>query len=140
VHPVELLLAVAIASCGVFLCKSHYSLAYVAFCSVGMLLVGATIGFVLLLGKKHQAAGTREFEEGHGGGANLSLWKRWLNSSRAVVDYEFRLVLLASYLIFIGPFAILYRFGRGRINRGDAKSSWLPRSEDFSADAARRPF
>ncbi len=140
VHPVELLLGAAIAMCGVFLRKPHYSLKYLALCSIGMILVGGIVGFALLVSKEHQAAGTREFEERHGDGSNLSLWKRWLNSSRAVVDYEFRLVLLACYLIIIGPFAILYRLGRGRINREEMKSSWLPRNDDFSADAARRPF
>ena len=140
VRPLELLLAMATVSCGIFLSRPHYSLIYLALCSIGMLLFGAGIGSVMLLSNKHAAAGTREFEMASGDDANLSIWRRWLNSSRAVVDYEFRLLLLACYVIVIGPFAFVFQLGRKRNASEGITSAWLPRSEDFSPESARRPF
>jgi hypothetical protein len=140
VHLLELLLAVAVVSFGVFLGKPHYSMKYLALCLSGMFFFGVSIGSGMLLGKKQTAAGTGEYIEGSGETANLSLWKKWLNSSRAVVDYEFRLLLLACYLLIIGPFAIVFRFSSGTSSRKGMGSAWLPRSDDVSPDAAGRPF
>ena len=83
------------------------------FVLLGMSFVGAVVGSAMLVRRKHAAAGTREYEEERGASGDISLWKRWLNSSRAVVDYEFRLMLLACYLLVIGPFALVFRLGKG---------------------------
>jgi hypothetical protein len=140
VHWVEMLLAFSVVVSGVFLRRPRYSLRYVALCALGMLLSGAVVGGAMLLRKKQAVAGTREYEEGQGNAEDLSLWKRWLNSSRAVVDYEFRLLLLACYFLIIGPFAIAFRLGRTESAADESLSAWVPRNETSGMDAARRPF
>jgi uncharacterized membrane protein len=139
-HPMEALLALGVIVTAVFLWKPHYSLSYIAFCVLGMLFAGAVVGSVLHLRKKHAAAGTREYEQAHKDAGNLNSWNRWLNSSRAVVDYEFRLMLLACYFLIIGPFAIAFRLGRKESAAEGSLSAWVPRSETASMEAARRPF
>ncbi len=140
VHPLEELLALGVVLTGVYLRRPHYSLRYVALCALGMLLVGTVAGSAMLLRKRHAAAGTREYEEGRGDAGDLSLWKRWLSFSRAVVDYEFRLMLLACYFLVVGPFAIVFRLGRGKSAGGVAGSGWVARSDASSMETARRPF
>ncbi|HEY1470712.1 MAG TPA: hypothetical protein VGF61_16855 [Candidatus Acidoferrum sp.] len=136
VHPLEVLLALAVVLSSAFLRRPHYSARYIALCVLGMLLIGAVVGSATLPRKKH-AAGTREYEEERAAG-DISLWKRWLNASRAVVDYEFRLILLACYLLIIGPFALVYRL---RSSSGaEAGSAWVPRGDASGIEAARRPF
>jgi len=140
VHPLELLLALGVVASGACLRKPRYSVGYVTLCVLGMLFVGVLVGSAMLVRKKPAAAGTREYEEGQGDRGDLSQWKRWLNSSRAVVDYEFRLMLLACYLLVVGPFALLFRLG-GRKSVGSAgASAWVPRSDASNMETARRPF
>jgi len=140
VHPLELLLAVAVVAGSVFLRRPHYSARYVAFCALGMFFIGAMVGSVLVLRGKHAVAGTREYEEERAGASDISLWKRWLNASRAVVDYEFRLMLLACYLFVIGPFALVFRLNKGNGAGRESGSAWVPRGDAAGIEAARRPF
>ncbi len=140
VRPVEVLLGLAVVVCGMFLNKPHYSLQYLAFCLFVMFSIGAVIGIGVLLSKNRGTAGTGEYSDEVGGHGNLSLWKQWLNFSRAVVDYEFRLLLLACYLVVVGPFALLFRAGQKKNTSEAMGSAWLPRSNDNSMEAARRPF
>ena len=83
-------------------------------------------------------AGTREFEES-GARPNAGVWKRWMHFSRSVVDYEFRLLLVAVYLVAIAPFALLSRNARGR-KTADPLSNWVPRADSPTLEGARRPF
>lgn len=140
VHPLEVLLVFAVVVSSVFLRRPHYSARYVALCALGMSFIGVVVGSAMLLRKKHAAAGTREYEEERGAAGNISLWRRWLNASRAVVDYEFRLMLLACYLMVIGPFALVFRLKRGKSAGAQLGTAWVPRGDAADFDAARRPF
>jgi hypothetical protein len=140
VHPLEVLLAFAVVVCGLFLRRPHYSTRYLALSALGMLFVGAVVGSAMLLRKKHATAGTREYEEQRAAAGDISLWKRWLNASRAVVDYEFRLMLLACYLLIIGPFALVFRLRRRNSAGAEARTAWVPRGDASGIEAARRPF
>jgi hypothetical protein len=141
VHPLELLLALAVVvGGGLFLRRPHYSAGYIAVCALGMLLIGAVVGSVMLLRRKHGAAGTREYEEERTAGGAISLWKRWLNASRAVVDYEFRLMLLACYVLVIGPFALVFRLRKGNRAGREPGAAWVARGDAAGIEAARRPF
>lgn len=140
VRPLEAMLAFAMVVSSVFLRRPHYSLRYVALCALGMLFVGALVGSVILLRKKHATAGTREYEEERGTAGEIALWRRWLNSSRAVVDYEFRLMLLACYLLVVGPFALVFRLSRGNNASRETRTAWVLRGDTSGIEAARRPF
>lgn len=140
VHPLEALLALAVVVGSVFLRRLHYSARFVALSAVGMLFIGAVVGSAMLLRKKHAVAGTREYEEERGAVGDISLWKRWLNASRAVVDYEFRLMLLACYLLIIGPFALVFRLRRRNSIGAEARTAWVPRGDASGIEVARRPF
>ena len=140
VHPLELLLALAVVVGSLFLRRAHYSSGYLALCALGMLLIGAVVGSVMLLRRKHAVAGTREYEDERAAIGDISLWKRWLNASRAVVDYEFRLMLLASYLFVIGPFALVFRLRKGSSAGHRSGIAWVARGEAAGIEAARRPF
>jgi len=139
-HPIEALLALGVLLSSAFLRRPHYTIKYVALCAAGMVLIGALVGCVLLLRRNRTVAGTREYEEARGDAAAISLWKRWLSASRAIVDYEFRLLLVACYLLLIGPFAIAFRLGRGTKAGSNTASAWVPRHDAPSLEAARRPF
>jgi hypothetical protein len=140
VHPLELLLAIAVVVGSLFLRRPHYSAGYLALCALGMSLVGAVVGSVMLLRRKHAVAGTREYEEERAAAGDIRLWKRWLNASRAVVDYEFRLMLLACYLLVIGPFALVFRLRKGNSAGRESGTVWVPRGDAAGIEAARRPF
>jgi hypothetical protein len=140
VHPLETLLAFAVVVGSVFLRRPHYTARYVALCALGMLLIGAVVGSVVLLRRKQAAAGTREYEEEHSASGDMSLWKRWLNASRAVVDYEFRLMLLTCYLLVIGPFALVFRMRKGNSSGPESETAWVARGDAAGIEAARRPF
>jgi hypothetical protein len=88
---------------------------------------------------KHVSGGTREYED-FAGARPVGLWKRWLNFSRAIIDYEFRLLLIAVYLLIIGPFALAFRFLRRVPAVSDASSTWTARNESPSLDGSRRSF
>ncbi len=140
VDPVEALLALGVVVCSVSLRKPHYSAKYVALCALGMSFAGLVVGSAMLLRTKRSTAGTREYEQERASTGNVNLWRRWLNASRAVADYEFRLMLLGCYLIIVGPLAVAFRMGR-RKNAGDGGApAWVPRSDADGMEAARRPF
>jgi hypothetical protein len=84
-------------------------------------------------------AGTREFENTHAPEATSNLWKRYVGFSRAVVDYEFRLLLVATYLLLVAPIALASRLvSKPAPEEGD--TTWLARTDDASMDSAGRPF
>jgi hypothetical protein len=136
----EVALALVIVFSAFFLRNKLHSLRYVALYGFGAFLIGLTVGSLMLLRKRPVIAGTKEYEDGGENSPGLTLWKQWLNLSRAVADYEFRLLLLSCYLLIIGPFAVVFRLGTGKRSHEDGKSSWIARSQDSSLDAAGRPF
>jgi|SRR5271165_1240857 len=140
VHSVELLLALGVVVSGVCLRKPHYSASYVALCVLGMLIIGVSVGSAMRVRKKSAAAGTKEYQEPQGDRGGLSRWKRWLNCSRAVVDYEFRLMLLACYLLVVGPFALVFRLRARKSVGSKMASAWAPRRDAPNMETARRPF
>jgi hypothetical protein len=105
-----------------------------------MLFIGAIIARITMVPEGRATAGTREFEDNTHDDGPVSLWKRWLNFSHAVVDYEFRLFLVAVYLLIIGPFAVIFRFAKTAPASANDSSNWSPRKDTPSLDAARRPF
>ncbi len=140
VHPVEVLLAAGLLVGIALLRRPPYRVTYCAICAAVMFLVGAAVAAATLTTKKRVAGGTREFEDTSAGARPDSPWQRWLRFSRAVVDYEFRLLLVASYLLLIGPIAVASRFlGADTAGKGVA-STWIPKNDTPNLDAARRPF
>lgn len=116
-----------------------YSIVHLVVSTFAMLMIGAATARATLEATGRATAGTREFEEVNVADGPSSLWKRWLNFSRALADYEFRLLLVAIYLLVIGPFALTIRALRS--TPASASSNWIPRSNETpSLDAARRPF
>ncbi len=118
----------------------QHSAMYHAGSILAMLIIGALIARLTMVEEGRVTAGTREFEELAADPGPISLWTRWVNFSRAVVDYEFRIFLVAVYLLIIGPFAIVFRFVQTTPSRTASASTWIPRSDTPSLDAARRPF
>jgi len=139
IHPLESLLVACLLFLIGLLRPTRYSLKYVAACAFAMLIIGAILARITLFEEGRVTAGTREFESVSGETGPRSLWKRWLNFSHAIVDYEFRLLLVAIYLFVIGPFAIIFRLARGRSSASNS-SSWTPRKDAPSLASARRPF
>jgi hypothetical protein len=139
VHPAEMFLVVCLLVVIAVLKPSHYSATYHAVAAVAMLILGAVIARITLVTEGRASAGTREFE-GSIEEVPASLWKRWLNFSHAVVDYEFRLFLVAIYLFVIGPFAIMFRLLEKIPASASSSSNWTPRNDSASMDTARRPF
>lgn len=139
VHPVEMFLVVCLLVVIALLQPHHYSVTYHAVAAVAMLILGAVTARLTLVTEGRASAGTREFESLEEE-APVSLWKRWLNFSHAVVDYEFRLFLVAIYLVVIGPFAIMFRIKGKTPALANNSSNWVLRSDSSSMDAARRPY
>ncbi len=106
------------------------------------LLVMFLLGLVacMLIASKHDhvVGGTREYEDFYQE-RSVTLWRRWLNFSRAVVDYEFRLLLLAVYLLIVAPVALTFRLF-SRAPAGGAKCTWISKSDSPTLATARRPF
>ena len=139
VHPLEVFVVAAIFAGVAAQRRPHYSLAYCALWLGAIVLIGAAMSRATLVAEGRASAGMREFEEPEDAEKPASLWQRWLSFSRATVDHEFRLLLVACYLIIIGPFAIAFRLLRAK-PASEAASSWTPRSDTPSLDSARRPF
>ena len=76
-------------------------------------------------------AGTREFETRTPVESRTSWWKRYLDFTRAMGDYEFRLLLTATYLL-IAPFALLARNSRAK--DASADTNWVRRAADDEAE------
>jgi hypothetical protein len=137
-HPAEVIFVAVALTAIVLLRPQQQRIAYALVCAavmvgVGMVAAragGATSSFVL--------AGTREFEQRNIAGTSTA-WQRYLSFSRAVVDYEFRLVLVATYLLLVAPIAFASGAGRRRATESSG-SNWLPRSDSAQMENARRPF
>jgi hypothetical protein len=113
---------------------------YRLICAVAMVFIGAAVARATLARQGCIAAGTKEFEDAGGQKSATSLWKRWLNFSRAVIDYEFRLMLVACYILIVGPIALAFRWRREEPIGTGRTSTWTPRANTPSLDAARRQF
>jgi hypothetical protein len=137
-HPLEVILAAGALVAIALLRRPPYRVTYCVMAASAMFLIGAAIAG--LTRRKAMAGGTREFEDAAATARAASLWKRWLSFSRAVVDYEFRLLLVACYLLIIGPVALAFRFLRADPAGRGAASTWMPKSDTPTLDAARRPF
>ncbi len=140
VQPVEVLLAAGALAGIALLRRPPYRVTYYAICAAAMFLIGAATAAATMTTKKRAVGGTREFEDAGAPVRPDSLWQRWLSFSRAVVDYEFRLLLVACYLLIVGPIAIASRFLRSDTAGSDATSTWTPKNDTPNLDAARRPF
>jgi hypothetical protein len=135
----ELLLVMAALATVAFLPRPHHRLAFFAACGAGMSILGALVVRLTHPRERRATAGTREFESHDAAEAGLSAWKRWLAFSRQVVDYEFRILLVACYLLLVGPMAIAFRSRRDEAQI-DPESTWIPRTSVADLDSARRPF
>jgi ABC-type branched-subunit amino acid transport system permease subunit len=140
VQPVEVFLAAGALASAALVRHPPYPVTYYANCAVAMFLLGVAIAAATVTTKKRAAGGTREFEDAGAPAQVASPWKRWLSFSRAVVDYEFRLLLVACYLLIIGPIAMASRFLRADTAGNDEASTWIPKEDTPNLDAARRPF
>ena len=140
VHPFELFISLFVVCWPLAYRARYFFFPHLGLCVPLMLCVGAMIGCVLLLVKKRLKAGTGEFDSESENPETLSLWTKWLNYSRAGVDYEFRLLLLACYLFIIGPFALLFRIRTAGPERNKKGSTWVTSSRDSSIGSAGRPF
>ena len=138
VHPLEMAVVVCLLVV-IALLHPKYSIVHLVVSTLAMLMIGAATARATLVTTGRATAGTREFEEVHVADGPSGLWKRWLNISRALADYEFRLLLVAIYLLVICPFALTIRALRSTPTSDT--SNWIPRRNDTpSLDAARRPF
>src|SRR3974390_1599043 len=108
--PVELLLGLAVVLGPTIARRWSNSPRYLPIWLLILFIVGLAVGAALLHFKNHFSGGTGEYDE-EPSEVPSSLWKKWLNFSGSVVDYEFRLFLVACYLILIAPFAFLFRVG-----------------------------
>jgi hypothetical protein len=134
-HPVESILSVTILIAAFFLPPQLRTFRLVLVYAAGATMAGALVG---VLTRSHGRAGTREFEVS-GSAAATSVWKRWLGFSRAIADYEVRLILGAAYLVLIGPLAIAYQMAHR--SHASTVSAWQARPESTpSLEVARRPF
>lgn len=138
VYPVEVFFVACALVMIRLLRQPPYPAGYLACWILVMTVCGALIARATLVVEGRATAGTREFEDSHGSGPS-SAWQRWLSYSRAIIDHEIRLVLVACYLVIIGPFAVAFRLMREE-PAGDITSTWIPRTESPSLGSARRPF
>ncbi len=140
VHPAEVLLAAGALVGLALLRHPPYGVTYCIVCAAVMFLAGAAVATTTTSRKKLVAGGTREFEDAGLSAGPKSPWRIWLSFSRAVVDYEFRLLLVACYLLIIGPIAIAFRLVQADPAGSGVPSTWTTKNDTGSLDAARRPF
>lgn len=139
-HPVEVLLVTGALVALAWVRGSHPFALYLLICAAAMFLVGMVVARVGRPTHLPVSGGTREFEEARAQAPATSAWKRWLAFSRSIADYEVRLVIVASYLLFIGPVALAFRLLSSDPFPADSPSTWAPREESSTLDAARRTF
>jgi len=139
-HPGELLLLLCAFGGICYVRRSHFSPGFFLACAGAMFVLGAIVALLRASQKQQAAGGTREFEEMGQTGQPGSLWKRWLAFSRAIIDYEIRLLLVAAYLVAVGPVAIAFRLFRKEETGGTAASTFIPKSDTPSLENARRSF
>jgi hypothetical protein len=140
VNPYEVVVVTGLLVAIALLRPSHNSVWYHVAAAGAMVVLGAAIARATLVTQGRVTAGTREFEDITTNEKPDSLWKRWLDFSHSLVDYEFRLFLVAVYLLIVGPFAIAFRLLGARTLQTNNASNWIPRNDVPSLDAARRPF
>jgi len=138
-HPLEFVLVTAALFVIASLRSAHPGLTFFLLASAATFLLALLVAGVNGRIGKHVSGGTREYED-VAGACPAGLWKRWLNFSRAVIDYEFRLLLIAVYLLIIGPFALAFRFLLRDPAVSDTSSTWTARNESPSLDGSRRSF
>jgi hypothetical protein len=112
---------------------------FCALCAAVMFTFAAVFARLTRKSGPSPSAGTREFEES-GTCPDAGLWKRWLHFSRSVIDYEFRLLLVASYLLIVAPLALASRTGADRQAKADPGSNWFLRADKPTLESARRQF
>lgn len=139
VHPVEVLIvAVALVAIGV-LRPAQHGAAYALVCAVVMVVVGMLSARAAGAAKRVALAGTREFEPARTHDEAPTVWKRYMSFSRSVVDFEFRVLLVTMYLLFVAPIALGRRLGRGSAPE-QRDSNWLARNETPPSESARSAF
>jgi hypothetical protein len=138
-HPAEVLIVILALIVIAVLRPASHPAAYAAVCVVAMAGLGFLAARVAGAGDSLMPGGTREFEAIRTSDAGQTAWRRYLNLSRALADYEFRLILVAIYLLFAAPIALLAGFGRNSA-RGRGDSNWVARGEAGTLEKARRPF
>lgn len=132
----ECLIVLAVLISLVVLGPGRYSAITTVLVLFGSSLFGASLGSFVRGHTKN--AGTREFEE-HEPVNESSVWKRWTSFGRSVADHEVRLMVIASYLVFVAPLAIAFQ--RRRINTSSSNLGWIARDElPDNIDAARRTY
>lgn len=140
VHPFEVVLA-AMALTGIILLRPlQQRISYAVVCAAVMVGIGILAAHTGGAGKPFVMAGTQEFAGTHAAQSCANAWERYLSFSRAVVDYEFRVVLTATYLLLVAPIALASRAGRRGGAQRSSSSNWLPRNDSAHLDSARRPF
>jgi hypothetical protein len=140
VDPIEVLIVSGGLLLIVALPHAASSLTYVLVCALLGLLLGALTATATLARNKGGGGGTREFEDIPAPLRPTNAWKRWLSFTRSVADYEIRLLLVACYLLIIGPIGVAHRLARATPANDGSRSNWLPRSDRATLDAARRSF
>ena len=104
--------------------------AYGVACLLSMFVVAAITASATAAGRV-SLAGTREFETDKTVERRTSWSNRYLEFTRAMGDYEFRLLLTATYLL-IAPFALLAR--RPIRKEMSTNTNWLRRVSDEPAE------
>jgi hypothetical protein len=140
VHPAEMLLVGSLLILIGLLRPARFSARYTICAALAMLMIGAITARITLVTEGRIRAGTREFESLPEIAGPRNVWKPWLDFSRALVDFEFRLLLVAIYLFIIGPFAIAFRLVKEKPRPAREISNWIPRNVTQSLTVARRPF
>ncbi len=140
VDPMEVLIVSGGLLLIVALPHAASSLAYVLVCALLGVLLGAITATATLARNKGGGGGTREFEDIRAPARSTNAWKRWVSFTRSVADYEIRLLLVACYLLIIGPLAVAHRLSRATPAYDRSPSNWLTRSDTATLDAARRSF
>jgi hypothetical protein len=138
-HPIELAIAVLALVAIAVLRPAQHTVVYAATCAVALIALGALAANIRRPPMSTVPAGTREFEREKDEQA-VNIWKGYLKFSRAVVDYEFRLLLVAAYLLFVAPMALAARADRKRAQNSET-TNWVPRpAARTSMESARRSF
>jgi hypothetical protein len=138
-HPLELLVICGALAAVAYFRRAHPGPVYFISCAAAMFLAGIAICAASASKEKQVAGGTREYEEIKQATA-AGWWKRWINASRAVIDYEFRLLLVAVYLLIVGPIALAFRFLRAAGTAPGPDSAWTAKTDSPTLDTSRRAF
>lgn len=138
-HPLEMALVAILLAALIGFRPEQFLLPHALLC-VAVMLIAGIIASAAVAGMAGNLVpgGTMEFEQ-HNAATAGTLWQRYIRFSRAVVDYEFRLILMATYLFFVAPIALASRRGR-RQSAPTGISNWLARQDNWDPNDVRRPF